>query len=380
MPPPETRNLFEKSEIKRHVFRPPPPPVEIIRNIPTHKRNRQQTIENRRRPRSVSPQSHGNSSSLSSSVLEIDESECHRHSQHVTAKPVWTDIDIGEISDDDDGSVSERVEGDDELRVLPRPELRHVVQASTAIKAFLARKNGQSPPSPQPARRLTAKPNTNRTSQSSMAVPLSQLQPGTIVLVCLPGRPYWPAVIGRSNQQKYLGQYYLHGGLVWVFYLNDYRGDWIRHSDLAQFSGSNVNAMCTISPQTPNYEAVINRMRGAIQDGLDRICDRTKSRACAAAAGWKPNLGEIVFAKVEPYPHWPATVVGVRLGGLYLCSIIGGGSGGGEYWIAKSAVRPWSRSISPMQLRRNNILYDEFQKSVLIAQVLISEGKDGALK
>jgi len=194
------------------------------------------------------------------------------------------------------------------------------------------------------------------------------------VLAKYGGYPYWPAYIGKctiKNDDRE-GKYKLKDAegsiFYWVFFLNSYTGEWIQRENIAEFNNSNLTSLC------PVYERD-SELQGAIDETMDRIEEKSSGswRRKQSTSRNQLKLNDLVIAKVDAYPPWPAMVVpdtqniwkkaDNNMESLHLVFLA-------EVprttrWVEISSLTSYSKAVvNKTTVRENNILYSDYTSAV----------------
>ena len=207
---------------------------------------------------------------------------------------------------------------------------------------------------------------------------------GAFVLAKFGNMPHWPGMVTPCRDGGQWQRINSHGEPeFWVHFVNDYLAEWIPHSRMAEFSSSNVRTLCV--DKAPDFETGY-RLRGALDEAHDR-CREIVRRQVLERAGDipEPKLGDVVLARLDAYPPWPAvvepcsTLAGVNNGpwhlpndgGMVHCRFL---TSGEENWVAVRDCRIYNKeSKSQSRVRPNNKLYEEYCDAVKAADNILAK-------
>lgn len=206
---------------------------------------------------------------------------------------------------------------------------------------------------------------------------------GAFVLAKFGEMPHWPGMVtpcrdgGQWQRINNQGE-----SEFWVHFVNDYLAEWIPHSRLAEFSSSNVKTLCV--EKVPDFDTGY-RLRGALDEAQDRCREIVRRQILERGYVPEPQLGDVVLARLDAYPPWPAvvepcsTLAGSnngpwRLpndGGMVHCRFL---TSGEENWVPIRDCRIYSKeSKSQSRVRANNKLYEDYCEAIKAADRIVAE-------
>ncbi len=212
---------------------------------------------------------------------------------------------------------------------------------------------------------------------------------GAFVLAKFGEMPHWPGMVTPCREGGQWQRINNRGEReFFVHFANDYLAEWIPHSQLAEFSSSNVRTLCV--DKVDDFEMGY-RLRGAIDEAQDRCRETVRRQILERGDVPEPKLGDVVFARLDAYPPWPAvvepcsTLAGLNNGpwklpndgGMVHCRFL---TSGEENWVPVRDCRIYSKETkSQSRVRPSNKLYEEYCDAIEAADRILEEREKSSI-
>lgn len=214
----------------------------------------------------------------------------------------------------------------------------------------------------------------------------SWLKADELVVAQIGRFPAWPGYVGECAESGGWKRRNSDGDFeVWVMFLNSYEGDWVPISQVAKFGTREAKELCEYEGHGLTFQDRLDHI-GAFDEAEDRV----KNRLPRGRAGECVREGDLVLARFDSYPPWPAVIErtdnsypkmernmwlkrrGAGKEPVMHCKFLGEVK---HNWVPESRICLYTRErCKQTTVRKNNILYSEYQAAVDEADQTIGGG------